>query len=238
MKGYISRAVMLLCSVFLLIIYLCVLCIVPLIGSTEASLNTNNSIIVLRERDGNVNSLGQLNIFSEDDKEGIIAPMGYGSYTFTVENGANFDLDYVLTISDENIHSIPMVYRLKDGVGKYLIGNEESWVSVSEMEAVSNLLSYKGFDEYTLDWAWKTESNLSDTELGVLAQSGKIEYVLNFNIVAEQNGDFVNENPKTGDVENIALCLSMMTTSFVIILVLLYVRKKDEKEVKEVVFRK
>lgn len=96
-----------------------------------------------------------LNIFSNPAYKGeaIIAPGSENSYEFIIRNKVNKKVKYKLEFDETSEQKINMKYRLKRN-GEYLIGNENTWVSYSELNTRELEVNYNKADDYILDWKW------------------------------------------------------------------------------------
>lgn len=181
-------------GVFAVLAVLSLFLAAPGITRTKADPGTGEeALIVLEDSTGSRwSKLSRLNVFANSKYSGqhIIAPMSHGGYTFTVQNSARFPLQYTLKITDENEAGVPMEYRLKQE-GKYLAGSENEWADVSALAEISNELPREWEAVYTLEWRWPGDNDEADTSIGAAAQEG-MEYLLNFDISAEQSSDPVN----------------------------------------------
>lgn len=151
-----------------------------------------DNILSVREESGaSWESLEQLNVFTSESGNKHLAPDTKGYYSFIIANEANYPVSYVLNVSDENIHHVPILFRLKDGEGNYLVGSEEEWKDITFLEAINGHMEYQAEKKYTLDWHWAPYSDTIDTAIGIIAQN-KLVYTLNFLVLSEQAGAVVS----------------------------------------------
>ena len=111
------------------------------------------------------NELKELDIFNNkyfEDKS-IIAPGVSGSYSFTVENESTSKFLYNIDFTDENKYDINMVFKLKVD-GKYVAGNEKTWVKSNQLNMVEIPLNTYEIHVYTVEWKWEDAEN--DTQIG------------------------------------------------------------------------
>ncbi len=113
-----------------------------------------------------------------------IAPGVSNSYDFRVHNETKKAVNYSIVFEENSEYAINMRYRLKRG-GAYIIGNDDTWVSASELTSAMRYLSSNGIDNYTLDWEWPYEGGVdnADTEAGEKMTS---EYNLGIKINFEE----------------------------------------------------
>lgn len=83
---------------------------------------------------------------------------------------------------EESEYDINLKYRLKRN-GKYIIGNDHSWVDVEELKTSYSELSGNSTDVYSLDWKW-FDDDANDTVIGENMTS---EYKLNIRFYFEAN---------------------------------------------------
>lgn len=123
----------------------------------------------------------KLNIFSKTSYyvvDGKIAPGSENAYQFVIRNNNDFNIKYSLELTETNKFNINMKYRLKLN-DKYIVGDENNWVSYEELDQYNLALASNTYDIYTLDWKWFEGSN--DTEVGMNIDS---EYRLDIKILA------------------------------------------------------
>lgn len=176
--------------------------------SAKVWISRDNSI----QTGGDVYRTGELtdremNVFGNaatvSGKDAVIAPGSKGCYTFTIQNTKDFPMEVRWQLSDENLHRIPMQYRLKIE-SDYLYGSAQEWIQGENLEKylIEDQLSPGEQREYALDWEWPfskdEKQDQRDTELGNLAASGQnVNYQLCLSIRAEGDGDDSN-----GDLEH------------------------------------
>ena len=141
-------------------------------NNTENTTSNNSKIVDSKARlrifqgTKEWNELKELDIFKNDAlhvTDNKIAPDVQGTYTYTVENERDENMKYNMEYTDVNPYNINMVYKLKVN-GKYVAGNDETWVKVNDLNQNSIKIKAKTTDVYTLDWKWEGSEN--DTEIG------------------------------------------------------------------------
>ncbi len=183
--------------------------------------------------------------------EKVIAPGTSNTYYFTLKNTGNISLDYTLVLegvfklADKDI---PMFVRLNQD-GTWIMGNEDSWLHVDEMNEVSetNTLPRGESTVYEFEWMWPYEmdddtdillgdildtilaSNQNDTELGNVTVGVDTEFLLNIEVSSEITPGAVAEFPDGDPVlpRYILVCsmLAMMLGSGLWLLILLFLRR-------------
>lgn len=134
--------------------------------------------------DGEVVLVKDKNIFSNEYfDDNVIAPGVSGTYNFNVTNNRKSKVIYKIITNDVNTSKINLQYRLKCESG-YVIGDEDTWVSISDLNIKNITLNSNESHLYVLEWRWPYESGNDDldTEIGEL---GDAEYVLRISIYAE-----------------------------------------------------
>lgn len=107
----------------------------------------------------------------------VIAPGVNGLYNFTIENISNSSCLYNVHFEEENKYNINMVYKLKLN-GKYILGNENTWLELKELKLSDELLNGNTRNVYTLEWKWKDSDN--DTQVGKNVEASyKINVIVN-----------------------------------------------------------
>ena len=148
---------------------------------------TNESIESLTVYDNNTvyESSTPLKIFENKSyyvKDDLIAPESENSYQFIIRNNNEFAIRYGLEFNQNNPYNINMKYRLKQD-GKYIIGDDESWVTAEELLQNGVVLANYSYNVYTLDWKWFETDDDTDTKIGTNIEAN---YSLNINIFASR----------------------------------------------------
>lgn len=182
------------------------------------------------------NGEGQVTVNSaRGDK--VLAPGTENEYIFTLQNTGNVGLDYTLTMEayfSDGGKIIPVVARLVDYEGNYLLGSAEAYADVLALNnvLVENSISAGYVAPYTLQWQWPFEGDDAyDTWLGDLAENADITLTIVIHTVAEHGGE--GGLPDTGDTSPVALLCCVMVGSFAGMLVLLLLPKRKAEEANE-----
>ncbi len=143
--------------------------------------NTEGDLTIF-DNDATWGVSNKLNIF-EDSLYGYrnkIAPRSTNTYEFVIRNRTGVTLSYNIVFEEYNPKSINMKYRLiRDGV--YVIGNENTWVTLSELNQTVSSIKTKTSDTYYLEWMWFDDEN--DTKIG---EATDADYNIKINIKATQ----------------------------------------------------
>ncbi len=113
-----------------------------------------------------------------------IAPGVSNSYDFQVHNTASRAIRYIIAFDENTEYPINLRYRLKLD-DSYVVGDDDTWVSASELSSAMTYLMGNRTDGYTLDWEWPYEDGVdaTDTEAGEKMTS---EYSLGIKINFEE----------------------------------------------------
>ncbi|MBQ8934951.1 MAG: hypothetical protein IJ049_00905 [Oscillospiraceae bacterium] len=157
---------------------------------------------------------GAVTVRSADGTDKVIAPGTENSCTFKLKNTANSTVDYTLLvtaqISDETVE-LPIKVRLNSYSGAWLVGGDNSWAEVEDLDGVTDAarLAKNNYATYTLEWQWPFESGSDDYDsfLGNLTDGEDVALTINLEIltveVEEPNNDSDQDNTKdTGNNSN------------------------------------
>ena len=164
----------------------------------------------------------------------VIAPGTSNEYAFTLKNTGKESLDYTLEMeayfSNEEF-AIPVVVRLLEDQGTYLLGNDEAYTDVLDLNQVneSGSLSAGYIAPYTLQWQWPFEGDDAyDTLLGNMAVDEDLTLTIVIRTVAEYGGEG-GMPPYTGD-SGMMVWAIVMVASFAGLLLILLLGKDKRKE--------
>lgn len=167
----------------------------------------------------------------------VIAPGTGNEYTFYLKNTGNVMLDYTLEIEaffTPDTQPIPVEVRLKGYDGTYLLGAEDSWADVLELNQVKDeaSISVNRYAYYTLEWQWPYESgdDTYDTLLGNLAVDEDLTLTIVIKTVATGE-DMTTEIHRTdrvttGDSTNLLLWVFLAVGALVLVTVYFVLKKK------------
>ena len=121
------------------------------------------------------------NVYFDNRK---IAPGVSGTYDFDVINNRKSKVKYKINTSNKNSSNIDLQYRLKRD-NEYVIGNESTWVSISNLNLTNILLSSDSIHSYTLEWKWPYEGGIDnlDTQIG---KEDTSKYELKISVYVEE----------------------------------------------------
>ena len=113
--------------------------------------------------------------------ENKIAPGVSNTYQFVIHNSSNVNVKYDILMYEESEYQINMKYRLKKN-DKYIIGNDDKWVSATELKTAFANLNIGASDNYSLDWKWFDD----DENDNIAGKNMTSEYKLNIRITYEE----------------------------------------------------
>ena len=190
---------------------------------------------------------------NSENADKVIAPGTENVYGFTLENEGDAALDYTLSAEayfvgkgpDGNDLWIPVDARLSDYTGEWLVGGADEWPDVRELNTVnrSGVIGAGKIYDYFLEWRWSYErgegdtlelNDRYDTSLGDLAVDGPLELHIKLMTTATLDEDPTRpggqDNPKTGDNNEIYVWTAISGVSAVLLAALLIGRGKDGKK--------
>lgn len=107
----------------------------------------------------------------------VVAPGTEVHSTIRLENPTNMNLDFFLTSEAGyyNEYPVPVQVRLTDADGNYIVGSEDTWVNITELNALEyqGQLEKEAVTSFGFSWRWvyetgREEDDLYDTFLGNL----------------------------------------------------------------------
>lgn len=162
------------------------------------SWKTNQKIDIFRAN--YVNGEGVSTVVSQDGTS-VIAPGTETTYSFSMYNNGNMavvyetDIDFSLFIGGEgqSEYTFPLLARLYNARGEYLIGSETEWVNVadarlSQYVSVLGASSYETFT-FELKWLFEGGNDELDTMYGDQSVEKGVSLRLGINTYAEQHID-------------------------------------------------
>ena len=110
----------------------------------------------------------------------MISPGVSNTYEFTVHNSSKINVKYNLQMYEKSLYKVNLKYRLRKN-GNYVLGNEDTWISVDELNTELSQLNKSTSDMYSLDWKWFDD----DENDNIAGKNMKEEYKLNIKIYFE-----------------------------------------------------
>ena len=110
-----------------------------------------------------------------DVASGLIAPGTKGAFSLSVENTADVNAEYALTLSAENDYNIPLEFSTDDG---------KTWSADLSDVSASGDIAMGATKTVTVQWRWAFAGD--HTQLGIDAQDGNMSVVVNATLTATQ----------------------------------------------------
>ena len=183
------------------------------------------------------NGQGEVTVHSAGADK-LMAPGTENEYCFTLQNTGDVNLDYTLEIAawfSDGENTIPVVVRLQDYAGKYLLGSADGYADVLELNGVkeTNSISAGYIAPYTLQWQWPFAGDDEyDTWLGNLAQDADITLTIAIRTTAEAGGE--GGLPDTGDRGlTVPVAALVLSGTALLLLVIPFKRKREDEDAKK-----
>lgn len=174
----------------------------------------------------------------------MIAPGTVGQYRFCIKNDSKESVTASLSFLEENPSEIPLYYVLLEKYDREGTSSSKSlsWQSAADLAANPILLKPGEEKEYSMEWIWRTKSDLLDTSLGIAARE-ELTYTMTIDITAQIADTGEAYRPGTGDMLSddtgfmswglgMKDWIDLMLGSFLLLLILLYLRKFCRKSKK------
>ena len=113
-----------------------------------------------------------------------IAPGVSNTYHFVVHNSNDFKLKYYIEMYEEEDYGVNLRYRLRKN-NEYVIGDDNTWVTASELETALDNIGVGSSDSYALDWSWPYESGNDELD-SYIGENMDKEYKLNVRFYFEE----------------------------------------------------
>ena len=139
------------------------------------------------------NDSGEITVCGSDVDGKVIAPGTKVEYTIRLRNKDKIAIDYLLIpdLSYTSEHSVPILFRMIDGDGNYIIGDAKTWATIEDIGEISEqrTLCKNESAEYIFEWKWEFESGDDeyDTIIGTLAKEENVGVSVKFDLLAEAN---------------------------------------------------
>ena len=190
------------------------------------------------------NGEGVVTVEGGSDK--VIAPGTENTYTFNLKNTGNVQLDYTMEIEayfNQEDHPLPVVARLKGYDGNYLLGGEDQWCDVLELNAIKDeaTIGVNRYAYYTLEWQWPFESGNDeyDTFLGNMAVGEDLTLTIVIRTLATGE-DMTTEVIKvpadkitTGDAANLLIWAGAAAVAGALLLLIIFKKRREKEELHE-----
>lgn len=173
----------------------------------------------------------------------VVAPGTENSYDLYVRNVGKAPISYILeaeshiTVDINGTQTeIPIEASFFTPRSSYLLGGEDSLENLGKLDGVTDNggLSPQNQAKYTLCWSWPFDGDDEfDTMLGNLAAEGEaLTIKVAFSVTASYDPNAAGGSPITGDSSNIGLWVALFTISIFTLIILLFLRKRENDEEK------
>ena len=92
-----------------------------------------------------------------------IAPGVSNSYHFVVHNSTNAKLKYFIQMYEDSEYFVNLKYRLKRN-NNYVIGDDNKWVTASDLQTEFSNINMSSSDSYSLDWKWEYDDGVDEMD--------------------------------------------------------------------------
>ena len=184
------------------------------------------------------NLTGEITVAGAGDTK-VIAPGTSHELIIRLRNRDKIALDYQLvpSLSFTTEWDLPIVVRMRDQDGNYLIGDRDRWVTLEEMQDFfEEGTVYKNQTvEYIFEWQWPFESGSDayDTFLGTQVDVEGFGLSASFHLTSEANTNVEAyggrlSSPVGGLLMAFMACVALLVTC--IMLIIFYRRGKGPKD--------
>lgn len=185
---------------------------------------------------------GEITVKS-DFGDKVVAPGTENQYDIYVRNVGKVPISYILEAQsfltvdiDGKQTQIPIEASFSNPNNKYLLGGEENLEHLAGLDGKtdSSGLSPECQAKYTLRWSWPFDGDDEfDTLLGNMAAEGEeLKVKVAFNVTASYDPNAGGGVPMTGDSSTIGLWVTLFVVSVFSLIILLFLRKKENDEEK------
>ena len=201
--------------------------------------------------DSSITNKDEIVIVKSENGDNLIAPGTFNEYTFNLKNTGNIAIDYdvnmraILKINnvESSFENFPIVVRLKNYNGEYLLGNDETWLSIEEINDFldQGILGVNNYAYYTLEWKWDGKDDKLDTALGTSAVSNDIDLIVEISTsstpaekpsatggIIQVDNDLINQETKIGGTIKV-IPFTILIILIILISITLIVLKRKNK---------
>ena len=185
------------------------------------------------------NKSGEITVHGNDGSK-VIAPGTSVEYTLRLRNTDKIALDYVFipAVKFTSEYELPIVVRLLDPNDNYVIGNETTWIPLSEINDTEckGTLFKNETAEYEFQWKWPYESgdDAYDSFLGSAEIGEDIGVQLSFALHSEantdikENGGFFASHP--GKIVVLIIIFLLVAAAITLLIVYVVLKKRKLKK--------
>ena len=210
--------------------------------------NTKSDIDIF---DSSITNKEKIIIVKSDNGDNLIAPGTYNEYTFNLKNTGNIAIDYDINmraiLKIDNVEStfekFPVVVRLKNYSGEYLLGDDENWLSIEEINNFldQGILGVNNYAYYTLEWKWEGTDDQLDTALGTAATSSDIDLTVEISTsstpsakpsatggILQTNNGLIKPDTKIGGTIRVIPFIILIILIIIISVTLIVLKRKNK----------
>lgn len=201
--------------------------------------------------DSSITNKDEIVIVKSENGDNLIAPGTFNEYTFNLKNTGNIAIDYdvnmraILKINnvESSFENFPIVVRLKNYNGEYLLGNAETWLSIEEINDFldKGILGVNNYAYYTLEWKWDGKDDKLDTALGTSAVSRDIDLIVEISTsstpaekpsatggIIQADNDLINQETKIGGTIKVIPFTILIILIILISITLIILKRKNK----------
>ncbi|MBQ4634702.1 MAG: hypothetical protein IJB71_05085 [Bacilli bacterium] len=201
--------------------------------------------------DSSITNKDEIVIVKSENGDNLIAPGTFNEYTFNLKNTGNIAIDYdvnmraILKINnvESSFENFPIVVRLKNYNGEYLLGNDETWLSIEEINDFldQGILGVNNYAYYTLEWKWDGKDDKLDTALGTSAVSNDIDLIVEISTsstpaekpsatggIIQVDNDLINQETKIGGTIKVIPFTILIILIILISITLIILKRKNK----------
>ena len=181
------------------------------------------------------NNAGEVVVYGADEQK-VVAPGTAVEYTIRLRNTDSVALDYELIpeVTYTSEHALPILMRMLDSNGNYLIGSATTWVTAEEIAAIQETRTLRSGEstEYVFQWKWLFEADNDeyDTFLGNLSTDTEVGISVKFDVYSvantdiEINGGLVQSG--LGDILFAGLSILLLIIAIILTIVVLVKKRR------------
>ena len=168
------------------------------------------------------------------DGTNVIAPGTSAEYTIHLKNVDEAAIDYrmIPKITFASDLSLPILIRMTDGQGAYIIGDADRWASVKDIARFTETGTlYRGESaKYRFEWKWEFEARNDqyDTLLGSEANRKDVGVKVNFTVLTEAGAEPGKVKPTLGYIVGVGAAFFVLFSFGVYTAVILARRYRNE----------
>jgi len=184
------------------------------------------------------NATGEITVEGMDGQK-VVAPGTSVDYTIHLRNKDKVALDYELIPSAAytSEHTVPVLVRMLDDDGNYIIGDAKTWVAIHDIGEVSDAATLvKGEStEYVFQWKWEFETgdDAYDTSLGNLPTDANVGVSVKMELHATANTDIGTNGGVWRSGLGEILFAGLVFILLLIAIILILLKKKRDNPGKE-----